>query len=104
MTQRKLRVHPDLMGSDVPEVTSYYDAISRALGDRITQAIADALERIESHPLAYREYLTGFRRIVLVPFPYLIAYAVDDDSVYAAALLHANRSLETNERILCSRA
>ncbi len=45
MSQRVLRVHPDVLGVDVPEATAYYDEIDPNLGDRLSQLIVDALHQ-----------------------------------------------------------
>ena len=98
-----LRVHPDVLIVDIPEATAYYDKIDPNLGDRLSQLIVDALHQIETHPLIFAEYVTGFRRVVLVPFPYLLAFAVHDDVVQIDALLHVKRDPATNESMLRSR-
>jgi len=103
VSQRVLRVHPDVLSVDVPEATAYYDEIDPNLGDRLSQLIVDALHQIEAHPLVFAEYVTGFRRVVLVPFPYLLAFAVHDDAINIDALLHVKRDPATNESILRSR-
>jgi hypothetical protein len=81
-----VRVHPDVLSVDVPEAIAYYDEIDVSLADRLTQAIVDAINQIEAHPLVFAEYVPGFRRVVLVPFPYLLAFAVYDDAITARGL------------------
>lgn len=65
MSQRRLRVHPDVLSVDVPDATAYYDEIDPKLGDRLSGLIVHAINQIEAHPLVFVEYLTGFRRVVL---------------------------------------
>ena len=103
MSQRVLRVHPDVLNVDVPAAADYYDEIDLKLGDRLSQLIVDAINQIEAQPLLFAEYVPGFRRVVLVPFPYLLAFGVHDDAVNIDALLHVRRDPATNERILRSR-
>ncbi|MFV0463013.1 MAG: type II toxin-antitoxin system RelE/ParE family toxin [Nostocoides sp.] len=104
MTSRSLRVHPEFL-DDLRDAIDYYRSQDDPiLPERFVDAYAEALTHVEEHPLTGREYLPGYRRVVAIPFPYLLAYAVDDESVYVAALLHANRNPETNARILRSRA
>lgn len=103
MTHRAVRVHPDVLSADVPEATAYYDEIDPKLADRLSQLIADALHQIEAHPLVFAEYIPGFRRVVLVPFPYLLAFAVHKDAIDVGALLHVQRDPATNENMLRSR-
>lgn len=69
VSQRVLRVHPDVLSVDVPEATAYHDEIDPNLADRLSRLIVDALHQIEAHPLVFAECVTGFRRVVLVPFP-----------------------------------
>ena len=87
----------------MPEATAYYDEIDPSLGDRLSQSIVDAFHQIEAHPLVFAEYVTGFRRVVLVPFPYLLAFAVHDDAIHIDALLHVKRDPSANESTLRSR-
>lgn len=98
-----LRVHPGVLSVDLPEATAYYDEIDPDLGDRLSRLIVDALHQIEAHPLVFAEYVPGFRRVVLVPFPYLLAFAVHDDAVQIDALLHVKSDPTTNESLLRSR-
>lgn len=103
MSSRSFRVHPDLL-DDLRDAIDYYRRQDPGLPQRFVDAYAEALKQAEEFPLAGREYLSGFRRLVAVPFPYLLAYAVDDESVLVVALLHAQRDPSTNERILRSRS
>ena len=103
MTSHSLRVHPDVLDDLREAITYYRDLDDPALPERFVNAYAEALNQIEAHPQAGREYLPGYRRVVALPFPYLLAYAVDEEVVHVAALLHAKRNPETNERILHSR-
>ncbi|TXJ03895.1 MAG: type II toxin-antitoxin system RelE/ParE family toxin [Aeromicrobium sp.] len=103
MTGRILRVHPDVINSDVPAALAYYDQIDRALGDRFGQLISDVLDGITKHPLFGREYLPGFRRVVTVPFPYMLVYVVEGSSIYVLALLHTKRNPDANRAIVQER-
>jgi hypothetical protein len=102
MSDRARRVHPNLV-NDIAEAIAYYGAQDGELPGRFIEAYAASLRRIEEYPLMVREYLLGYRRVVVLPFPYLLAYAVDDDGIYIAALLHVRRDPATNETILRSR-
>lgn len=62
-----------------------------------------ALNQIEAHPEVFAEYVVGYRRVVLVPFPYPLAYAIHDDAIQVDALLHVRREPSTNRSILRSR-
>ena len=66
--------------------------------------IEDALGSIAKHPLVYVEYVSGFRRMVVVPFPYLLVFSAHDGVVIVDALLHVRRSPETNRAILAERS
>ncbi|MDR3068737.1 MAG: type II toxin-antitoxin system RelE/ParE family toxin [Cellulomonas sp.] len=96
---RRLRVHPDLL-ADVAEALDYYRQVDPALAARFFNSYTQGLRWIRGNPLAAREYVPGFRRVVLVPFPYLVAFAVDDEHVHVAALLHTRRDPQTNRTVL----
>ncbi len=64
-----MRIHPDVLTVDLAAASAYYDSIDRRLGDRLSQVVVDAISQIEANPLLFSEYVPGFRRVVLVPFP-----------------------------------
>ncbi len=103
MTSRVFRVHPELLDGLREAIDHYRSQGDFTLPERFVAAYAEALTHIEEHPLTGREYVPGYRRQVAIPFPYLLAYAVDDESVCVAALLHANRNPDANARMLRSR-
>lgn len=71
---------------------------------RFTDAFVNTLRRVETHPLAAREYAAGYRRIVLVPFPYMLVFEVGPEDIYVAALLHSHRDPDVNETLVSSRS
>lgn len=104
MSQRHFRVHPDVLDTDLKDALRYYGDLDGSLASRLTESFIEALHHIESHPLASREYISDYRRIVLIPFPYMLVYAVDPESVYVVALLHNQRNPEANESLIAARS
>jgi len=102
MSREVLRVHPELI-NDLAEAVAYYGTQDVALPGRLIEAYVESLRRIAANPLIGREYLPGYRRVVALPFPYLLAYVVDDGGVYISALLHTRRDPTAIEAILRSR-
>lgn len=102
MTKRHIRVHPELL-DELKAALDYYRTIDPALPERFLSAYAARLGSISQHPLAAREYMPGFRRLVLAPFPYMIAFTVDDESVSVLALLHVLRDPRANRQVVQQR-
>jgi len=103
MRRRRFSVHSGLL-ADLAEVRDYYRQIDPALATRFLDSYAKSLRRIKENPLVPREYLAGWRRVVLVPFPYLVVFSVDDESIDVTALLHTHRDPETNRAVLEQRS
>lgn len=103
MTERTFRVHPGVL-EDLSDALDYYGEQHHTLPSRLVDAYVEALKRIEKYPLIGREYASGHRRVVVIPFPHLLAYVVDDDSILVAAMLHGSRDPVANLRRLQSRS
>jgi len=103
MTPRIRRVHP-AVSEDIVEALDYYEAQDPALREHFVDAYVKALTTIQERPFLGREYAPGFRRLIVRPFPYLLAHAAHDEGVFVAALLHARRDPVVNEGILRSRS
>ena len=79
--------------------TQQVDAILGGLADRSPQGATRVAERIQQiaallseHPLIGRKTARpSIRRIALVPYPYVIDYRVDGDTVVIVRLRHTSR-------------
>ncbi len=100
----RLRVHPDVVAVDLAEAITYYAQLDPSLPERLADDFASGLRWIEAHPILLREYLTGWRRVLLTTFPYLFAYAVEDDEVLVVGLFHTRRDPEAIRAALVERA
>lgn len=104
MTKRRLRVHPEVIDSDLAEAVGYYADLDPSLPERLADDFASGLRRIEAHAAVLSEYLPGWRRVLLRTFPYLLAYAVDDDSVHVVGLFHTHRDPTAIQEALRTRS
>lgn len=92
MTSRRLRVHPDILGVDLPPVFAFYREKDARLPRRFADDFDARLDFIERQPFAGRALFDAYRRVVLRDFPYLVAYAVDDTSIDVLAIVHGMRN------------
>ncbi|MCL2850226.1 MAG: type II toxin-antitoxin system RelE/ParE family toxin [Micrococcales bacterium] len=101
--KRRFKVHPGVL-ADLADARNYYREIDPALAARFFLSYANSLQHIRKNPLVPREYVPGWRRVVLVPFPYVVAFSVDDKSIDVTALLHARRDPQSNRAVLEQRS
>jgi hypothetical protein len=60
------------------------------------------LRRIAAHPTLLAECQPGWRRVLLARFPYLVAYVVDDETIYVVGLFHTRRDpAPLNDTMTC---
>jgi len=98
--------YSDELADDVIAALTHYYEISDTLALRFRIEYEMGLDQIESYPFLNREYLPGFRRIVLTPFPYMIVYSVDEIAceIYVLALLHTHADPAVNAETLTNRS
>ncbi|MFM9940631.1 MAG: type II toxin-antitoxin system RelE/ParE family toxin [Hyphomicrobiaceae bacterium] len=76
---------------ELEEAREWYEARSAGLGNRFTEAVHDALERIETMPNAWQRLGSNARRYSLKDFPYGVAYQVNSDGIVIIAVGHLRR-------------
>lgn len=59
---------------ELQEATTYYDSISRDLGDAFVKSVEKTLKRIDSFPDAWTLMFGNVRRCHIDGFPYGIVY------------------------------
>ena len=64
---------------------------SRTWGKAFLANVEAATEGIVRHPLRWRKIKGKFRRYLVHGFPYGLIYAVQDDTIYVAAVMHLKR-------------
>ncbi|MBI5747427.1 MAG: type II toxin-antitoxin system RelE/ParE family toxin [Nitrospirae bacterium] len=82
--------HPEAR-SEFHESARYYEFQQCGLGYRFVDAVRDAIQRIRSHPLLYREVEQGFRQCRVVRFPFGIIYRFNKEKVEIIAVMHLRR-------------
>jgi len=76
---------------EMREAAAFYDDCQRELGRSFLDAVEAALAEIVKHPLMWRKVKGRFRRYLVQRFPYGLIYAVHEDVIYIAAVMHLKR-------------
>lgn len=73
------------------EAAAFYEDSQPGLGKAFLDEVAAAIEEIVRHPLMWRRIRGRFRRYLIPRFPYALIYAVQEDAIYIAAVMHLKR-------------
>lgn len=76
---------------EMREAAGFYEDCQRGLGRSFLDAVEVALGEIEKQPLMWRKVKGRFRRYLVQRFPYGLIYAVQEDVIYIAAVMHLRR-------------
>ncbi len=83
---------------DLEEAREWYRKHSATLDERFAEAVAHTIETIVEHPRAYPLVEPDVRRASVTVFPYLVYYAIENDSVVVLAVLHGKRDPDSWRR------
>jgi len=84
--------------AELREAAEFYEASRNGLGREFLEDVETAFDSIARHPELWRKLSGRFRRCLVHRFPYGIIYAIEDDIVYAAAVMHLRREPGYRER------
>ena len=73
------------------EAAAFYEDCQSGLGHAFLEAIEAASEEVKRHPRMWRKIKGRFRRYLVHRFPYGLIYAVQDNVIYVAAVMHLKR-------------
>jgi plasmid stabilization system protein ParE len=76
---------------ELEEAASYYDSISRKLGNSFVEAVERTLNRIVQFPEAWTPIVENARRCHIDGFPYGIVYRVYGENIQILAVMHLQR-------------
>jgi plasmid stabilization system protein ParE len=77
--------------AELREAAVFYDDCREGLGQEYLSNVEAAIDAIAHRPTLWRRLKGRFRRCLVHRFPYGVAYAVEDDVVYVAAVMHLKR-------------
>ena len=86
----KLIVDPEAF-LEIRNAAAFYEDSQLDLGKAFLASVEAATEEIVRHPLRWRKIKGKFRRYLIHGFPYGLIYAVQDDTIYVAAVMHLKR-------------
>jgi len=97
------RTHVGALG-DLAEAVAYLKREAPEQAPRLVALYRDARRHLRQRPLANATVYADYRRVVLVPFKYMIVYVTDGRSTDILAVLDARRDPDTLKRTLRGRS
>jgi plasmid stabilization system protein ParE len=70
---------------------AFYEDSQPGLGKAFLASVEVATEEIVRHPLMWRRIKGRFRRYLIPRFPYGLIYAIHENTIYVAAVMHLKR-------------
>ena len=77
--------------AELREAAVFYEECREGLGKELLASVEAAFDAIARRPTLWRRLKGRFRRCLVHRFPYGVEYAVEDDVVYVAAVMHLKR-------------
>jgi toxin ParE1/3/4 len=77
--------------AELREAAVFYEDCREGLGQEFLSSVEAAIDAIAHRPTLWRRLKGRFRRCLVHRFPYGVVYAVEDDVVYVAAVMHLKR-------------
>ena len=81
----------ELARKELIDARDYYDDLVFGLGKTFVLELEKCLDVIKINPLAYPITKENIRKAVIIKFPYLILYLVEEKSIYILAIMHQKR-------------
>ncbi len=88
-----IQYHPDAV-NEMTEAALFYEERQMGLGERLLDAIEEAIEFLREHPTLWRHDERGRRKYRVKRFPYLIIYKVTQQTIYILAIAHTSKKPE----------
>ena len=76
---------------ELASAVEHYRSIQHGLGDRFEQAFWRAVDKVGEQPFTAPLVAAGVRRARIRRFPWGIVYAIRDEQVLIAAVMHLHR-------------
>ena len=77
--------------AELREAAVFYEECHEGLGQEFLVSVEATLDAIAHRPALWRRLKGRFRRCLVHRFPYGVIYAMEDDVVYVAAVMHLKR-------------
>jgi len=76
---------------ELREVVLFYEDCREGLGQELLASVEAAFGAIARHPNLWRQLSGRFRRYLVHRFPFGIIYALENGTIYVAAVMHLKR-------------
>lgn len=86
----QLSFHPDV-SSELKSSYQWYQKQAHGLGDDFILELEKSFDTILNLPDTWPIFHKYYRRFLLSKFPFSIIYRLDDDCIYAVAVMHNSR-------------
>lgn len=77
--------------AELREAALFYQSREQGLGRRFRDEISHVCAAIRKDPFLWRERPGGYRRVNCPVFPCYVAYIIDGEIVFVAAVAHGHR-------------
>jgi toxin ParE1/3/4 len=77
--------------AELREAALFYEDCREGLGHEFLLSVEATFDAIAHRPTLWRRLKGRFRRCLVHRFPYGVVYAVEDEVVYVAAVMHLKR-------------
>jgi toxin ParE1/3/4 len=77
--------------AEMREAALFYEHCREGLGEEFLDAVELAFAEITQRPMTWRILNGRFRRYLVHHYPYAVIYAVEDETIYVAAIMHMRR-------------
>ena len=76
----------------VLDAFDYYERIQRGLGERFLDYWEEHVSIVEENPLLFQKKYKDFRQTLIKPYPYLIIYKIENNTIVIYKVIYAGRS------------
>jgi len=82
--------HPEAQ-RELVESVKYYETQKSGLGRRFLDTVIEAIHRIRTHPLLFRQIDESIRQCRIPRFPYGLIYRIRNNNIEIIAIMHLHR-------------
>ena len=76
---------------DVTDAKSYYRGVSNQLADCFQDELEKAIQLLTANPLIFQKRIKDSRFLQIKPFPFVIVYVVEQQTVIVDAVFHTGQ-------------
>ena len=79
---------------DLQDAIDWYTSIQKDLGQKFYKSVLEQFASIQKHPHYYSFYFKEYRRTLVLHFPYIIIFKINNQEVIVYSIIYAGRNPE----------